>query len=592
MHLGLVAPLPPTPAGAAEWVAVALPLLEQHARITCFVENPDEVSPALRAAHDVRHVDERAQANVDMLVYHVGNNPYHGFVFDALLEGPAGLVEVHDGSLHHYIQERTLGIDNEPLSYIEFGAEAHGWAGRQLADMRWRRYRGAVELFLYDYLPIVLDRSRGVIVHSHYAEELVQLRSPRVHTWRVPLHAPELAPDPGARRWTGIPADKLLVAHLGFITLPKRHDVYMRAMRKAVDRGLDAHFVFAGKPDPIVAKALPQLVDELGLSDRVTITGYLETSDLERWVKAVDVIVNMRAPHVGESSGSLAYGLSAGKPVVVQPVGSWAEIPDDAVVRLPVTDDDASALADTIFALGQDAALRERFGKQARAYADEELDPHMCVERLVQAAREAMERDWTPPAWVAPGRTMAALTFLRSGNARVEKLLHNELSDHSGAAHREALTRITPARPHDRLLAIDVAPVMVQLLATIWGYDVDVRTTTEVAPVSPPEQPGIPVYTVEPQLLTDQLTQLAAYDVIVAGHVVGDDDRFLAECNRALVPQGLLVVLDRQMPLGDLDAGGFSPRVHDDHPRWVIRASETPRLITVGTKASIPETAV
>ena len=36
MHLGIAAPLPSVPSGVAEWVSEALPLLEQHAQITCF----------------------------------------------------------------------------------------------------------------------------------------------------------------------------------------------------------------------------------------------------------------------------------------------------------------------------------------------------------------------------------------------------------------------------------------------------------------------------------------------------------------------------------------------------------------------------
>ena len=113
----------------------ALPLLEKHADITCFVPDPEAVDATLRAAHRVRSIDQRDDPSIDMLIYHVGNNPYHGFVFDALREGPAGLVEVHDGSLHHYVQERTLGVVQNPLEYIELGQDAHGWAGRRLADM-------------------------------------------------------------------------------------------------------------------------------------------------------------------------------------------------------------------------------------------------------------------------------------------------------------------------------------------------------------------------------------------------------------------------------------------------------------------------
>lgn len=596
MHLGIVAPLPPVPSGVAEWVRAALPLLEAHAEITCFVPDLEEVDASLRATHRIRSIAERGDPSVDMLIYHVGNNQFHEFVLDALKEGPAGLVEVHDGSLHHYVQDRTLGVANDPLSYIELGEGAHGWAGRRLADMRWRRYRGAVELFLYDYLQIALDRARGVIVHSRYAEQLVQLRCPRVHTWTVPLHAPQITTDLQARSWTGIDESKLLIAHLGFVTLPKRSDVYLAALRRVLDRGLDAHFVFAGKPDALVAETLPRQIERLGLGDHVTVTGYLENADLERWVQAIDVIVNLRAPHVGESSGSLAYGLSAGKAVVVQPIGSWAELPEEAVVRLPVTEDDAGVLADTLFALGQDASLRNRVGNKAREYALSELDAHRCAELLVRAATEAAEREWTPPAWVTPGRTVAALTFLRSGNTRVEALLgevegrpSTAVGTVSGAACREALERITPARPHGRLLAIDAPSTLLHLLAAVWGYNLDATTTSATTgDVVLAGHVGVPAYTVHVTEFAPDRLSADVFDVVIVRRLPDDADVFLALCNRVMTPQGTLVVLDTDVSDDVLDKAGFSPHVHNDHPGWVVPISERPLRIVVGTKASLP----
>lgn len=589
MHLGLVAPLPPTPAGAAEWVAAALPLLVQHARISCFVPDPEFVDKALRDKFDIRHIDERHDPQIDMLVYHIGNNPHHEFVFDALREGPSGLVEVHDGSLHHYIQERTLGKRTDPLSYVEFGQSAHGWAGRRLADMRRMHYRGTVELFLFDYLQTALDHARGVIVHSKYAEELVQLRCPRVHTWLVPLHAPDLEANESARQEVGIPEDRLLIAHLGFVTVPKRSEVYLRAIRSVLDRGVDVHFAFVGKPEESVKKMLDTMVKDLHIEDRVTVTGYLETAELEKWVQAVDVIVNLRAPHVGESSGSLAYGLAAGKPVIVQPVGSWAELPEDVVVRLPVTDDDAYALSDTIFALSQAPSIRHEYGRRAKEFAQSELDSHNCALRLVNAAREAAEREWTPPSWIFPARTVGALTFINSGTARMDSVLDEDgTTPEVALAGREALSRIMPARPQGRLLAIDVPAPLMHLLSVVWGYEIHAYTTgNNVGEIQLPARPGVHscVLTVQPY---ETLESLSEYDVIVTGGIVGHKFDFLSRCNKALHPQGLLVVLSQEIDDQILDDCGFSPHVHDDHPGWLVPFDENPVHIKVGTKATLP----
>ncbi len=586
MHIGIVAPLPLVPCGAAEWLAVAAPLYEQYADITFFVEDVNETSDDMRRRHRVKSFVERDDPSIDMLIYHIGNNPHHRFVFDAIMEGPAGIVEVHDGSLHHFVQDHYLGRSSAPFRYASLGEEAHGYAGRRLAEMRNGAFRGVVELFLYDYLAIALDRSRGVIVHSNYASELVQLRCPRVPIRTIPLHAPEVTIDPDARARTGVPADTLLIAHCGFVTLPKRPVLYLEAMRNVLDRGLNAHFVFVGADE--TRGLVQQHIDRLNLNDHVTITGYLETEDLERWVQAVDVIVNLRAPHVGESSGSLSYGLAAGKPVIVQPIGSWAEIPDDVVVRVPVTDDDTVPLANAMFSLGQDARLRERFSINAQHYARTYLDPHRCAQQVVDVAKQVQEGDWTPPAWEWPARIANVKMFHDSGSSRIRSFLSPSDSD-LGALLHEALRQVTPARPNARLLAIDAPASLLQVLGTIYQYDVDARTDHgDDAPIMRPAAPGIGAFSTKRRRFETDDKTIARYDVIVANDIIGDTHEFLSWCNRALTPQGLLILLRNSVTEEALDDAGFSTRLHRDTPGIVLTDSQGLQYVTAGTKATIP----
>ena len=51
---------------------------------------------------------------------------------------------------------------------------------------------------------------------------------------------------------------------------------------------------------------------------------------------ACDVLVNLRYPTMGETSGSVIRALGLAKPLLVSDVGWFSELPDDAVgVRLP-----------------------------------------------------------------------------------------------------------------------------------------------------------------------------------------------------------------------------------------------------------------
>lgn len=585
-HIGIVVPLPLVPCGAAESMATSLPYVEKYAQVTCFVENVDDVSPELRQKHDIRSYHERDSDDIDVLIYHIGNNPHHKFVFDAIMEGPAGITEVHDGSLHHFIQDHYLGRSQQPFRYAEFGEISHGYAGRRLAEMRNYAFRGTLELFLYDYLQTALDRSRGVIVHSEYAKSLVSLRCPRVPVWTVPLHAFHLDHEPVHRAFTGVENHTMLIAHCGFVTLPKRPVLYLEAFRRALDKGLDAHFAFVGKDE--THGLLQRTIARLDLARHVTITGYLETEELEQWVQAVDVIVNLRAPHVGESSGSLSYGLAAGKPVIVQPVGSWAEFPEDAVVRLPVTDDDTDALARTFFALGQDARLRRRFGEAAQRYARTYLDPDRCARKIADVATDVAQHQWTPPGWEWPSRIASVRMFHESGTSRIRHFLAADNAKLAKQLH-EVVRQITPARPNAELLAIDTPDSVLQLLGSVYGYTVDARTVDAASRVvSCEKRPGIEAFSATLDPFVFDKTTVGRYDVIVAMQPIGEVPAFLAWCNRVLTPQGLLVIASDAVIASEMEDAGFSTHLHRDIPGVALVSTDRFTAITAGTKATLP----
>src|SRR5437588_10288166 len=97
LHVGLATTLPPAPTGPAEFVAGVLPELARAARITCFVDDPGLVEPALRHRFDIRALDERGDPDVDIVVDHIANNLAQLAIYHAATEGAAGRLEIRDG---------------------------------------------------------------------------------------------------------------------------------------------------------------------------------------------------------------------------------------------------------------------------------------------------------------------------------------------------------------------------------------------------------------------------------------------------------------------------------------------------------------
>jgi glycosyltransferase involved in cell wall biosynthesis len=84
---------------------------------------------------------------------------------------------------------------------------------------------------------------------------------------------------------------------------------------------------------------------------------------------ACDVLVNLRYPTMGETSGSVVRALSLGKPLIVSDVGWFSELPDDAVLKVPVDEVEVAVLE---AALGVAADHGAALGTAARAYVERE----------------------------------------------------------------------------------------------------------------------------------------------------------------------------------------------------------------------------
>ena len=66
------------------------------------------------------------------------------------------------------------------------------------------------------------------------------------------------------------------------------------------------------------------------------VLGFAPIEDFVGYLAACDIVLNLRYPTVGESSGTLLRALGLGKAVLVSEVGSFREFPDDVCLKVPV----------------------------------------------------------------------------------------------------------------------------------------------------------------------------------------------------------------------------------------------------------------
>jgi glycosyltransferase involved in cell wall biosynthesis len=124
-----------------------------------------------------------------------------------------------------------------------------------------------------------------------------------------------------------------------------------------------------GKADEEQRRAIDQLVAEHELGEYVEVVGFAPYERLPEYYAWCDVFA---APSVYEGGPGNVYleAMACGKPVVACDTGGVAEVVLEGETGLLVRPHDLDGIEGALVRLGEDAALRERFGRAGRARAE------------------------------------------------------------------------------------------------------------------------------------------------------------------------------------------------------------------------------
>ena len=378
MRLAWFTPLPPMPSGISDYSAELLPLVAEGADVEAF-------SPHGRAPGGIRtrRPDRFDPAGFDAVIYHLGNNPQHGFVYRAAMGHP-GIAVLHDLVLHHLVAYEMVEAGHQLDRYRRTLIEEHGReTGVRLA---WLKVGGVADEFDKFTFPLtghVARRSAGVVVHSDDARARVEEVAPGVPVVVIPHHAgrpPATVAGVGrhqARRRLGLPGDAFIAGHFGFVSRPKQPNAVLGGMALLRARRPDAQLVVVG-PDT-TGGGLGRIIARHGLDEAVRATGFVDLERFYLYLKAVDVVINLRYPSAGESSGTLARALAEGRAVIVNNYRSFGELPDEAALKVEIDRPQAEQVGAHLIRLATDPALKERLETGARGYAATVLDPERCA---------------------------------------------------------------------------------------------------------------------------------------------------------------------------------------------------------------------
>ena len=109
--------------------------------------------------------------------------------------------------------------------------------------------------------------------------------------------------------------------------------------------------------------------------------GFTPIEHFAGYIAACDIVLNLRYPTVGETSGSLLRSLGLGRAVLVSEVGAFAELPDDICLKVPVGADEEDLIFEYLNLLVSQPGMAKSIGARAHQYVSRECNWDTAAER-------------------------------------------------------------------------------------------------------------------------------------------------------------------------------------------------------------------
>jgi SAM-dependent methyltransferase len=216
------------------------------------------------------------------------------------------------------------------------------------------------------------------------------------------------------------------------------------------------------------------MIRSMGLSMQVRVLGFTPIEEFVGYLSACDIVLNLRYPTVGESSGTLLRSLGLGKAVLVSEIGSFREFPDDACLKVPVGPGEEDLIFEYLNLLVSRPDLAREWGARARDYVARECNWNAVASHYARFLESVAEgREYVAEVPAAPEPPPAELP-----QPETNEYLRSWAADEPGRGYLDAHeTRLAktleitpPGGPCDRILEMGAYLQITPALKNKLGY--------------------------------------------------------------------------------------------------------------------------
>jgi glycosyltransferase involved in cell wall biosynthesis/SAM-dependent methyltransferase len=448
MRVSFFSPLPPSKSGIADYSQTLIAHLSRLADLKVFSGAADP-GPS------------------DVALYQIGNNAHHDFVYETALRHP-GVVALHESNLHHLIAEITIkrGDWDAYLREVEYDAGP----GALLHARRAASLEAGPDYEGVRMTRRILESARGVIVHSQFMVEEVRRARFTGPVARIPHGAWIPAVDRMAYRdRLGLDEATPLIGAFGFLKPYKRIAESLRAFRRLLKVEPQARMILVGEEHPEFP--VRSLLRTLDLTESVRVIPFTPIEDFVGYMAAADIVLNLRYPTVGESSGSLLRALGLGRAVIVSDVGGFREFPDEVCLKAPVDAAEEDTLFEYLNLLVSRPEIAQAMGDRARSYVERECNWDLVARRYESFLRSVLEgTEWVSPSFQGQrGDSSEPIAVEEISTWAPDEPSRGYVDTHMTRL-RKTLALTPPGGPSDRILEMGAYLQITPALRSHLGY--------------------------------------------------------------------------------------------------------------------------
>ncbi len=390
LKIAFFTPLPPIESGISDYSEDIINELCRYCDIDVFIEdtyNATSVFPQNVVIYSHKAYPSRRSQYADT-VFQVGNSAYHFYMYQYIKEF-SGTVVLHDYNMHGAFYHLAINKGNGNYLLYKNLIDTDLPADKAENYIQSLKNGSALpDIYNMELNSYIADSADRIIVHSNYAKKKLLMKNIERNVTVIPLYAKILMPADSRilKQKNGFSADTIIISAFGMIHETKRIIPIVKAFARLKKEHSNIHLLLSGKPSEDIKQKLEQAIVYDNLQNSVTVTGYIDIDKFNEYIDMTDICINLRYPYNGETSGSLMRILAKGKCVIVNDIGSFSEIPDNACIKLPSVEQmgescEPDEIYNTLKRLTENEQERNETGMNARKFAQEELDIKSVVEK-------------------------------------------------------------------------------------------------------------------------------------------------------------------------------------------------------------------